>query len=147
MNEEVLTCQDYPMGWVDSPEVVAAIADSLPFVFGDTEAGQVTDLPEQVFLWELARTVTGGLLSARNQGTVGSCVSFGTVRAIEYTMIAEIAAGQPEQFLELATEVVYGGSRVEVGKGVLRGDGSIGAWAATFVRDWGVLNRGVFGSM
>jgi hypothetical protein len=62
-------------------------------------------------------------------------------------MIAEIAAGQPEQFLELATEVVYGGSRVEVGKGVLRGDGSIGAWAATFVRDWGVLNRGVFGSI
>lgn len=147
MSEEVLTCQDYPMGWVDSPEAVAAIADSLPFVFADTEAGQVTDLPEQVFLWELARTVTGGLLPARNQGTVGSCVSFGTVRAIEYTMIAEIAAGQPEQFLELATEVVYGGSRVEVGKGVLRGDGSIGAWAATFVRDWGVLNRGVFGSI
>jgi hypothetical protein len=148
MSEESIAYDEHATGWIDSPEAVAAVAESLPFVFADTEAGQVVDLPEQVFLWELARKVTGGLLPARNQGQVGSCVAFGTVRAIEYTMVAEIASGQPEEFLELATEVVYAGSRVEVGRGKLAsGDGSIGAWAATFVRDWGVLNRGIFGSV
>lgn len=135
-------------GWVELPEQVEEIAALQPVAsFGATEAGQdETPLPSQVFLWEIARKITGGLLPPRNQGRVGSCVAFGTARAVEYTMLAEIAAGQPEQFRDIATEPIYGGSRVEVGRGRIRGDGSIGAWAAQWVKQWGIIPRGVIGS-
>lgn len=145
-----MTPPEYERGWIRDDAAVAAITEILPY--GDlsqTDLGQVPveDLPAQVYLWDLARKVTGGLLPPRNQGKIGSCVAFGTVRAIEYTMCAEIVAGQPEQFQPLSTEVIYGGSRVEVGKGRLRNDGSIGAWAATFVRDWGVVARAQYGDL
>ncbi|CAB4146869.1 Peptidase C1A, papain C-terminal [uncultured Caudovirales phage] len=141
----------FPGGWVDDPEAVGVVASGLPFpVFGDTEAGQIEagDLPDHAFLWEAARLVTGGLIPPRNQGKVGSCVAFGTARAIEYSMLAEIAGGEKEEFKALATEVIYGGSRVEIGGGKLgRGDGSIGAWAAKWVHQWGLVARGVYGKI
>src|SRR5437763_1529398 len=56
-----------------------------------------------------------------------------------------IASWAAEEYRDLAQEVIYGGSRVEVGGGRLRGDGSVGAWAAKFVHDYGVVPRGVHG--
>jgi hypothetical protein len=144
MSEPFDAPQDYP-GWIDDPKAVAAIAELQPIAsFGDTEAGQDSSpLPDHVFLWDAARKVTGGLLPPRNQGNIGTCVSFGTARAIEYTMCAEIAAGEPEHFRTIATEPIYGGSRVEIGKGRLgRGDGSVGAWAAQWAKDFGIIERG-----
>lgn len=140
----------YVSGWVADPEAVEGVVAAQPFKsFSETEAGSAFSakaLPDHVYLWDAARKATGSLLPSRSQGTVGSCVSFGTVRAIEYTMVCEQASGKPEEFKDLATEVTYGGSRVEVGKGRLgRGDGSIGAWAAEFSKNWGVLARGVYG--
>ena len=35
---------------------------------------------------------------------------------------------------------------MEIGGGRISGDGSVGAWAAEFVKRWGVVNRGVHGS-
>ena len=135
---DVFDCpQDFP-GWIDDPKAVAAIAELQPIAsFGDTEAGQDSSaFPDHVFLWDAARKITGNLLPPRNQGNIGTCVSFGTARAVEYTMLAEIAAGEAEQFRTVATEPIYGGSRVEVGKGKLgRGDGSVGAWAAQWAKD------------
>lgn len=76
---------------------------------------------------------------------VHNCVAFGCCSAIEHTMCVEIANGDLEEFKPLAQEIVYGGSRVEIGGGRLgRGDGSIGAWGADFVRRYGILNRGIF---
>jgi hypothetical protein len=76
---------------------------------------------------------------------VHNCVAFGCCSAIEYTMCAEIAQGDAEEFKPLVQEIVYGGSRVEIGNGRLgRGDGSIGAWGADFVRKYGIINRGTF---
>lgn len=133
---------EFPTGWIRDDDAVAALIQDLPFpVAGDTPAGQVEAIPDHVYLWDLARKVTGHLLPARNQGQVGSCVSFGTVRAIEYSMCAEIAGGEPEEFLELATEIVYAGSRVEIGGGKIRGDGSVGAWAADWCRKFGIMAR------
>jgi hypothetical protein len=77
---------------------------------------------------------------------VHNCVSFGCIRAIEYTYLCEIAAGEDEEFRHLCQEINYAGGRVEVGKGRLgRGDGSIGAWSAEFAKRWGSLDRGVYG--
>ena len=136
-------------GWVDDPEAVEAIAALQPIAsFGDTEAGQDSSaLPDHVFLWDAARKITGNLLPARNQGNIGTCVSFGTARAVEYTMLAEIAAGESETFRTIATEPIYGGSRVEIGKGRLgRGDGSVGAWAAEWAKSYGIIDRSKHGA-
>jgi hypothetical protein len=50
-----------------------------------------------------------------------------------------------EEFKDIAEEVTYAGSRVEIGKGRISGDGSVGAWAAQFVQKWGVVAREVHG--
>ena len=136
-------------GWVEDPAAVEAVARTLATpLFGDTPAGtDPAPLPDHAYLWEACRRVLGNLIPPRDQGSVGSCVGFGTVAAIEHTLCAEIDSGDPDGFQPLAPEIVYAGSRVEVGGGRLRGDGSIGAWAAEFVRRWGVLERGVHGSL
>jgi len=40
-----------------------------------------------------------------------------------------------------ATEIIYAGSRVEIGGENIKGDGSVGAWAAEFVKEYGTLQR------
>lgn len=139
---------DYQGGWFFDPVAVAEIAAQQPIAsFGDTPAGQdQSPLPDHVFLWDAARKVLGGLLPGRNQGRVGSCVSFGTTRAIEYTLLWEIASGSRESYFPTAEEVIYGLSRHEIGKDRLgRADGSIGAWAAQAANLYGIVKRGVYG--
>lgn len=64
-------------------------------------------------------------------------------------MFYEIAAGESEEFpgSEVCPEVIYGGSRVEVGGGQISGDGSVGAWAAKWLAKWGIVVRGVYGNL
>jgi hypothetical protein len=134
-------------GWINDPDAVRhCLAEMDCGTFRDTPAFAARwDGPEDVFLWESARTAAGGVLPARNQGSVGSCVGFATASAIEYLSCVQIENGEEEKYRDLAPEVIYGGSRVEVGGGRVRGDGSIGAWAAKWVRDYGVVPRGRHG--
>lgn len=134
-------------GWVPNPVAVAAIQAELACPeFRDTEAFTADyDGPENVYLWDACRKVTGDLLPPRDQRSVGSCVAFGTASAVEHLMCLQIASGSAESYRDLAQEVIYGGSRIEVGGGRVRGDGSVGAWAAKFVQQYGVVPRGVHG--
>jgi len=130
-------------GWISDPDAVEQVASALPErYFRTTQACREADPPADVFLWEACKKATGNLLPPRNQNPVGSCVAFGTVAAIEHLLCVQIVLGAPEEFKDLSTEVVYGGSRVQVGGGRIRGDGSVGAWAARWVKDWGVVSRG-----
>lgn len=132
-------------GWIADPDAVEQVAQALPErYFRNTPACDVAadEIPKDVFLWETQRKATGDLLPPRNQNPVGSCVGFGTVDAVETSMCVQISLGAPEEFKALSQEIVYAGSRVQVGKGRIRGDGSVGAWAAQFVKDWGVVARG-----
>lgn len=141
--------EEFYTGWVDLPDEVTAVAQTLPFpVFGDTAADLLQDneLPKEWFLMDFAKKVTGGNLKVEQQGNVGTCVSFGCARSIEYTNCVEIVLGDQEEFKYLNRPVIYGGSRVEVGGGRLSGDGSLGVWAAKFVRDWGVLAQEKYGN-
>lgn len=136
-------------GWVNDPDAVEAVVSQLPYKsFADTPAFGFAegDMPDHVYLWEAAIEATGKLLPPFSQGQIGSCVSFGTNRAVEYSMCVEIVKEKNEEFKHIAQEVTYGGSRVEVGGGRLRGDGSIGAWAAKFVKDWGIVARDKYGN-
>lgn len=135
-------------GWQNEPAEVAAVVATVPNpVFGATPAGRVEDVPVSVYLWDAAKKVRGSHVPPRNQGSVGSCVSFGSACAVEYLQCVQIAAGKPAQFKDVAQEVIYGGSRVQIGQGRIRGDGSVGAWAAQWEQKYGTVARGVYGAI
>jgi hypothetical protein len=137
----------WDFGWWDNPAEVSAVVRQLPFASASaTDACRIGDVPKEVFLWHATKKLTGKNPETKNQGGVGSCVSFGTNTAVRRTMGVEIAiGGEVEEYTDIVEEVTYGGSRVEVGGGRIRGDGSVGAWAAKFVEDWGVIARGKYG--
>ncbi len=131
-------------GWVKDDQAVEAVAEQQRFkVFADTPAGKADDpLPESVYLWQAYQKAGIRGPPSKNQGQVGSCVSFGTNNAIERSLVVAIANGKAAfEFKHIAEEVTYGGSRVQVGGGRISGDGSVGAWAADFVKKWGIVPR------
>lgn len=141
---------DAGQGWVCDPDEVKAVADTLEVkVFADTPAGQVGDLPRSVYGWKLYEQLMARGPPVKNQGQVGSCVSFGTNAAVERTLVAEIVArkGSPAEWSRFTEEATYGGSRVEIGGGRIRGDGSVGAWAAQFVTRYGMVPRKKYDSI
>lgn len=146
---------EFPTGWVERPDDVAAVCR------GFTDSGHELVLSRaapslferdddaSVFLWEAEQLVLGRVLPCWNQNPVGSCVGFGFTRAAQDLMLNEIAAGEAEIWpgAELAPEITYIGSRVEVGGGSIKGDGSVGAWAAKWLAGWGVVKREQYGSV
>jgi hypothetical protein len=132
-------------GWVNDPEAVAETTKTFSTpAFGDTPAGKRADLPKSVYLWHAYRKL-GIPIVPKNQLRVGSCVAFGYNGAAEDTSVVEMAMGDPEEFTHYVEEVTYGGSRVQIGGGRISGDGSIGAWAAKFLVQYGLVPRGVYG--
>lgn len=132
-------------GWVPKPEEAATLAAELRF--DQTPAFRQGDGAEDVYLWAACREVTGDLLPPRDQGNVGACVGFGTAAAIEHLACVQAAEDDSEAFREVSPEIIYAGSRVEIGGGQVRGDGSVGAWAAKFVKQYGVLPRAKYPSL
>src|SRR5207248_1365651 len=75
-----------PMGWVDDQTAVQQVVAQLQIkVFRDTPAFEAMgDEPEHAYLWDYAKAARGGQhIPARDQGQVGSCVSFGSACADE----------------------------------------------------------------
>lgn len=147
----------YVPGWQDDPETVketiAEIEKSQGF---PADFGRVflkdpfADETSAVFFWTAEEKVLGKVLPSWNQGNVGSCVSFGWGRGSQDLILIQILATKnAEEWpgAEVATEPIYGGSRVEVGGGRIGGDGSTGAWAAKWVSDWGILFRKKYGNV
>lgn len=139
-------------GWHNKPDEVAAIQESLPFgqrYFSETPAGKVVlgNENDDIFLTDAALSVRGDFLPIRDQGQIGSCVSFGSTCAIEHLILIQIAEANrlglppPSEYRDLSQEIMYGGSRVEIGGGRIRGDGSVTAWAAKFAQQYGVVPR------
>jgi hypothetical protein len=134
-------------GWIDSESDREPIARQMT-AFSSTPAYTVSrgDEPKFVYLWDSYRKLFGRNPPEHDQNPVGSCVAFGTCRAIERTLATELTGGHAKgEFVNLVCEIVYAGSRVEIGGGRIRGDGSIGAWAAQFVTKYGVVPRGTHG--
>lgn len=99
-----------------------------------------------VQLWNYEKVVWGKFLSALLQRR-GTCVGCGTARALQYSWYAALVySGEiGREKVEVALEPIYGGARVEIGGGRLSGDGAVGAHAAKYVHDYGVVPRGVYG--
>lgn len=137
------------MGWVRDDDAVKEVRDTLEFkTFGATPAGKSDDpLPKVVYLWQNYQKLFNAPRPSKNQSSIGSCVSFGTNQAVETTLATQIVflRGSKDEFKHISEEVTYGGSRVQVGKGRIRGDGSVGSWGAEFVQKWGIVERAKHG--
>ena len=74
---------------------------------------------------------------------LGDCVSHAFALGIDYLTAVQVYKDKtPERWIaECATEPIYGGARVEIGEGVLWGDGATGFWAAEWLITYGALLR------
>jgi hypothetical protein len=134
-------------GWRHLPLEVELVLNRLPMPTLAEAAPTLAQAaaPDQVFLWQACQRVTGAHLPAHDQDGVGCCVGEGFASAVEYLQCVEVAMhNEAEQYSPISCEAIYALSRVEVGGGRIRGDGSVGAWAAEAVSKFGVLPRRVF---
>jgi hypothetical protein len=161
-------------GWIDAPHEVEKIVAQLPKpMIGDAGVPE-GDEQTEVLTYTYFKQVTG-----RNEypgpQLIGDCVGHGWKRGVDYTAVVQIymqlksefgptmqmdnkdvqerKSTLLEEFEEASCEAIYGLSRVEVGG--QRGstsDGSVGAWAAKAVTDFGTIswqelaNRGLGGT-
>jgi len=137
-------------GWIDDPKQVEAVMDELPFpVFSAVwspikESGK----GKTVLLYDIIRKVAGSF-PMRTQ-TIGDCVAHGAAYAVDAVKAVDIHLKKDFEMwvAETATEDIYAGSRVQIGRGQLgNGDGSMGAWAAKYVNEYGALPRGKYGNV
>lgn len=130
-------------GWLPRPAEVCKVLTTLntPLLrCSQWSQALLATEPRDVMFWELERQVLGKVNRAHYQKR-GTCVGQGFSRNVEHLILAEILAGENEEWRgKVATASIYGPSRVEIGGGI-NGDGSIGAWAAKSVNEIGVLLR------
>lgn len=132
-------------GWVnDQKAVQRSFARMAPVIFGDTPAGKAVmegpDVPD-VYLWQSVRKAANKVAPWYpniDQRDVGCCVGCGWKHAADVCQAVQIVNRKSGEFRPLSAEVIYGGSRVEVGGGQIQGDGSVGAWAREWVKSRGV---------
>ena len=143
------------VGWIDDPLAVTqalpriAVAQGTPPEYGVLCAAldEAPDDDRDVVFWRAEERVHGRMRPSWDQRAVGTCVSFGWARAINDLVTMMVAAAMIEPpGADIATEPIYALSRVEVGGGRIRGDGSIGAWAAEACLKYGNLLRRKYGS-
>jgi len=93
-------------------------------------------------LYEAHETKYGRHWVVGAQG-IGDCVSWGWAHAADIHLAVMWKLGESSEWRPAATEAIYGGSRVEARGRTFGGwgDGSYGAAAAKWVRDWGVVFR------
>lgn len=131
-------------GWIDDPEERRRWVRTQirPYLTQQNKQIRNTGKGKQVFLWKYFEEVTGSPLIPHLQ-ECGDCVSQAFGLGVDVlTAVQMLMHGKPERWVaKAATEIIYAGSRVEVGKGRIRGDGSMGTWAADFISKWGILQR------
>ena len=94
---------------------------------------------KRVYLWHFTRAVLGGADTPNYPQQIGDCVSFGAKNGVEYLQAVQIVVTGKGQWHPVFPPYIYGISRVQIGGDGGGGDGSVGAWAAEGVRQYGVL--------
>ena len=139
----------YLGGWVKDQKKVEEAMSSLPHpIFRDSwEPIKESGKGKVVLLYDIIKSVAGNFPS-RVQ-TIGDCVSQGAAYAVDSSKCVDIfiKKEQEEWVSETATEDIYAGSRVIIGGGRVRGDGSYGVWAARYCSEYGALPRGKYGNV
>ena len=114
------------------------VAAAPPFAIVDDAGRPVVqdNARANVRLWEATIKVLGHHTPNYPQ-QIGDCVSFGSKNALEYLQCVQIADGANIEFHAIYPPYIYGYSRHQIGKDRVRGDGSVGAWAATGTTEGG----------
>ena len=146
-----MTQQSYQhlCGWVNDPAEVEAVLAELPMPSFAAAAPHLAGKGAKrvALLWKACDIVLGEQPIYPVQ-TIGDCVSHGFGRVVDLVKCLQIVAGRRQKWIaQTASEPIYGGSRVEVGGGRIRGDGSVGAWAAKWISQYGVLSRIKYGEI
>lgn len=131
-------------GRLEDPRKVDEVLSSLkhPLFLPAASAIKESGKDKIVLLHKFVQKLTGRF-NTRTQGGP-DCVAFGAACAIDCVKSAEIVSKKQleEWIAETSTEDIYGGSRVNIGRGQLGSDGgSYGAWAAKYVNEIGTLVR------
>lgn len=134
-----------PGGWVKNPAEVERVMATLttPEIKGDHPIRGSWDRKTSHVLWDAEIAVLGSIQPSWKQ-VYGTCVSYGNGRGANDTLLCDLAIRkEPEEYAgaPVATEPLYALSRVEIGGGRISGDGSVGAWAAKALMEFGVLFR------
>ena len=116
------------------------VAASQPFSITDADGRPVVQDNERavVRLWDATIQVLGRHTDNYPQ-QIGDCTSFGAKNALEYLLCVQIARDGPTAFHPVFPPFLYGVSRHQIGKNQIHGDGSVGAWVAKAVNQYGVL--------
>jgi hypothetical protein len=143
--------REYPTGYAAAPQETAAFVASLPAgerTFAEAGRrcydGMTDDKPVLLYraLYAQHKAKYGREWTVGAQG-IGDCVSWGWAHGamIHHAVLCE--EGEASDWDIVATEPIYGGSRVEaVGRDRGGwGDGSYGAAAAEWLLKWGVVYR------
>lgn len=136
-------------GWLDDQAARRAFTQHVDRPYFRQHAGEIkgTGRNTQVLLWKYYEKCIKGPFVPHFQD-FGDCVSHAMGLGCDFLAASQIARfGLNEEWKgKCSTEAIFGGSRVEIGKGALRSEGgSTGAWAAEWVSKYGVLPRGRYG--
>lgn len=134
-------------GWVADPAAVAATLATMPRPVMSAERASIagTGKGKKALLHLAVKAIMGSFDCFQTAQEIGDCVSHGFGHAVITLACTEIQQGQAEKWAwQIVTEALYGLSRVEIGGGRLWGDGSVGAWAAKALTDFGVIVRGEY---
>lgn len=131
-------------GWLPNKEAVKTWAAKTNKPMFAQQGGHLfgSGVGRRVFLWGFLERAMKQRLVPHDQG-IGDCLGQGWGRGIDVLTGVQIYLhGKSERWVaEASTESIYVLSRMEVGNGKIRGDGSHGVWAAEAVREYGVLLR------
>lgn len=130
-------------GWQRDDEAIAANLDPVKTIhFETTPAGKAMLGDGDVYLWRAVRKVNAGKPADWypnvNQQNVGCCVGCGWKHCADVCQATAILAGQAFEWKPVSVEAIYGNSRVDIGRGRISGDGSVGAWAKGAVEKDGI---------
>jgi hypothetical protein len=95
---------------------------------------------KKALLWKFFENVTSEKLVPHDQA-IGDCVSHGWGLGVDILDTVQVAHGRGRWLKKCATEIIYAGGRVEIGRGKIKGDGMTGSWAGQWCRDGGILLR------
>lgn len=142
----VASGEDSPLycGWVDSPAARRRFIQSRnrPFLNQVNDKIRGTGDGKTVLLWQYLEKAYGHEFIPHNQA-IGDCVSHSYGLGVDILTAIQMAnALVPQVWVsDAATEIIYGGARVQSAGGKYMGDGCNGTDAADFISKYGILLR------